>query len=141
MRLIIILFFFMISSLEGSEEIVKRLRQWPRDFNDKNIHAVCDLFAQNLIASYPGTPDKNYEQMCRQLSLAIKDKEKKFRYEEPLIEEVIIEGDLAVVRLIWTLKIADQKEINTIREKGLDVFKRQKDGKWRIVISYAYPID
>jgi len=126
--------------VEGDrEKIVNALQQWPEDFNAKNTQAVCALFAPDLIASYPGTQDRNYKEMCRHLTAVLSSTDKTYRYEAPKIEQVIIEGDLAVVRLIWTLQISTKKQTEKITEKGLDVFKRQKDGSWKIAISYAYP--
>lgn len=121
-------------------EIIQALQKWPQDFNSKHIKEVCGLFAPDLIASYPGTKDRNYEEMCHKLTASLSDSDKSFRYDAPAIEQIIIEGDLAVVRLIWTLTISykDQQEI--IKEKGLDVFQRQKDGTWKIAVSYAYPM-
>ena len=123
-------------------EIVNRLQKWPEDFNAKNIKEVCGLFASDLIASYPGTADRNYEEMCRNLTATLTNPDKIFRYEAPKIEQIIIEGNMAVVRLIWTLRTSTQNgsETELIKEKGLDVFKRQADGTWRIAISYAYPL-
>jgi len=123
------------------QEILNLLQQWTKNFNDKNIEAACGLFAPDLLASYPGTADRNYEDMCRFLTAALTDKEKAFSYEAPHIEQIIIDGNIGVVRLIWNLKISHKDGLRTerIEEKGLDVFKRQKDGSWKIVISYAYP--
>lgn len=130
------------TELNAQTAIVERLNKWPQDFNSKNLRGVCDLFAPDLVASYPGTKDRNYEEMCRQLTSALTDPEKILHYDAPNIEQIIIEGDLAVVRLIWTLKSSSKNkpEVETIKEKGLDLFKRQKDGSWKIVISYAYPL-
>jgi ketosteroid isomerase-like protein len=60
----------------------------------------------------------------------------------PEIEEVLVDGDTAVVRLVWTLTVTDASgtAIDVVREKGLDVFRRQPDGTWKIRISYAYPL-
>jgi ketosteroid isomerase-like protein len=121
-------------------EIISRLEQWPKDFNDKKVQAVCDLFAPNLVASYPGTTDKNYEEMCLQLKKAMTDVTKQFRYAAPHIEEILIGDNMAAVRLIWTLTISNKDGVETVKEKGLDVFQRQPDGKWKIAISFAYPI-
>jgi steroid delta-isomerase len=48
-------------------------------------------------------------------------------------------GDVAVVRLIWTLTIRPKggAEITAI-EPGLDVFRRERDGRWRIIRYMAY---
>lgn len=127
---------------KSRQEIINLLQKWPQDFNAKNIEATCGLFAPDLIASYPGTADKNYQEMCRTLNAAMTDSNKIFSYETPNIEQIIVQGDLGVVRLIWNLKISHKNQLNTelIKEKGLDIFKRQKDGSWKIAISYAYPI-
>jgi len=54
---------------------------------------------------------------------------------------MLVSGDLAVVRLVWTLSITDRNVPAglTIKEKGIDVFTRQKDGAWKLSISHAYP--
>ena len=55
------------------------------------------------------------------------------------IKEVLIFGDVAVVRLVWTLTIKerDGREIKSV-EPGMDIFRRQADGSWRIVRYMAY---
>ncbi len=132
-----------VDNLQNSQsrlEITNLLMQWPKDFNEKNVKAVCGLFAEDVVASYPGTKDRNFQDMCRQFSVALKDTEKIYHYAPPQIEQILIEEDLAVVRLIWTLTVRSSAGVDTIKEKGLDVFKRQKDGKWKIAVSYAYPL-
>jgi ketosteroid isomerase-like protein len=145
-----LLYGFLAFSTEGiaqQEEIqtaiVDRLQKWPQDFNAKDIPAVCDLFASDLIATYPGAPDRNYDGMCTVLSNAINSKDKNYHYELSKIEQMIVNCDLAVVRLIWILTVTDLDQTVTerIEERGLDVFRKQKDGQWRISISYAYPVN
>ena len=48
-------------------------------------------------------------------------------------------NDVAVVRLTWTLTITpkDGTTITSI-EPGLDVFRKEADGRWRIVRYMAY---
>ncbi len=48
-------------------------------------------------------------------------------------------GDVAVVRLVWTLTITekDGREIKSV-EPGMDVFRQQADGSWKIVRYMAY---
>ena len=143
-----LLVFFMllacsgrVLAVENSEEakITSLLQKWPQDFNAKDIRATCGLFAPDLVATYPGAPDRNYEEMCRHITEALTSTNRTFLYEAPLIEQIMIEGDLAVVRLIWTLKITTpNRNPEMIKERGLDVFRRQKDGSWKIAISFAY---
>lgn len=125
---------------ESEKEIRRVLNQWPQDFNAKNSKAVCGLFAPDLVASYPGTKDRTYTDMCEQLTHVMNQSDKKYEYQAPEIEQIIVEHDLAAVRLIWTLKITNGDQEEVVREKGLDVLKCQKDGSWKIAISYAYPL-
>lgn len=122
-------------------EILSLLKKWPQDFNSKNIQGVCDLFAPDLVATYPGTKDRNFSEMCHHLTNALTSSQKRYHYDEPEIEQILVSQELAVVRLIWTLNVYDlaKRENTLIKERGLDVFKRQNDGKWKISISYAYP--
>lgn len=142
-RIFFFLFLYGTVLIASESEIRARLNQWPRDFREKNVSEVCGLFAPDLVASYPGTQDKNYDQMCKQLSYAMDNEEKYYDYALPEIEEVIIDKDIAVVRLIWTLTTIDRKTKTKeiIKEKGLDVFHQQPDKSWKIRISYAYSLD
>ncbi len=144
-----LLYAMMTFSIDGiaqekavQQTIVDRLQRWPLEFNAKNIPAVCDLFAPDLIAVYPDAPDRNYKGMCNSLTTAIKSEDRNYQYELSKIEQIIVACDLAVVRLIWTLTVTDVNQTATeqIKERGMDVFKKQKDGQWRISISYAYPM-
>ena len=56
------------------------------------------------------------------------------------IKEVIVAGDLAVVRLVWRLKVTVPGAADAVesKEPGLDVFRRQPDGSWKIIRYVAY---
>jgi ketosteroid isomerase-like protein len=119
--------------------IIQNLNKWSDDFNAKNLDAICSLFAPDLVATFPGAKDRDFKGMCDSLKAAVEGNVG-YHYEKPEIEQVIVQGNLAVVRLIWTLKItSDTSEERTVKERGLDVFKRQPNGSWKIAISYAHP--
>jgi len=121
-------------------DIDATLRQWPQDFNARNLDAVCGLFADDVVLAYPGAPDRNRDAFCDQMRVQFRDPSKTFSYDEPDIKEIIVEGDLATVRLFWTLTVKDTsgKVLETIHEDGVDVFRRQPDGSWKIHISHAF---
>lgn len=144
-----ILFLFVVYSSTAfsvesdvKQEIVHLLHKWPQDFNEKNIRGVCGLFANDLVASYSGSKDRNYEEMCRNFLNVLTDSEKIYHYEAPKIEQILVGDNIVAVRLVWTLKVTNKNksDVDVIKEKGLDIFKRQSDGSWKIAISYAYPI-
>jgi steroid delta-isomerase len=53
-------------------------------------------------------------------------------YDNPDIQEIIVSGDIAVVRLIWTLTVRKGNEQDVNTEAGIDIFQRQPDGRWSI---------
>ena len=130
------------SSGDAGMKIRAALDGWTEDFNDQRADKVCDLFSPDLIANYGDYPEKNYESLCSQLKSSLRDTEKTFRYSLD-IQEIMVSGDMAVVRLVWTLTVYDArgKLLETTKDRGMDVFSRQKDGNWRISRYLAYPIE
>jgi ketosteroid isomerase-like protein len=120
------------------------LREFPRDFNTKNFTPLCAIFEEDAVLHYPeGGPDMGREAFCARMRKLLSDPAKQYSYAEPEIREVLVEGDLATVALYWTLTVSDGggKVLETIREDGLDVFRRQPDGSWKLHISHAFAIN
>jgi len=119
-------------------EITETLNKWAKDFNDKNIKAVCGLFASDLVFTHQGFPvNRNYQQQCQQIKDALihSNKQYVYEYEPPKIEDIIVEGNLASVTVVWTLKTSSPNSPDTeiSKARSLDIFKRQPDGSWKIV--------
>ena len=75
------------------------------------------------------------------MSSSLRDQEKSYHYNLDL-KEILVSGDLAAVRLVWTLTVARKEGgvIETIEEPGIDIFRRQPDGSWKIARYLAFPI-
>jgi steroid delta-isomerase len=123
----------------AQNEIRSALEKWRSAFNDRDERQVCDLFAPDLIANYQGQPERNYTSLCQLLQTSLADRERTYHYSLN-INEVLVYGDLAVVRLIWTLEIEkDGASKETIAEPAVDIFRHQADGSWKISRYLAYP--
>jgi uncharacterized protein (TIGR02246 family) len=120
-------------------EIAAALTQWTADFNAGRADKVCDLFARDLRADFRGQPERGYDAQCSLLQRSLADRARAFSY-ALAVKEILVWGDAAVVRLTWTLTIRqnDSGRAATSVEPGLDVFRRQSDGRWRIVRYIAY---
>jgi uncharacterized protein (TIGR02246 family) len=120
-------------------EIRAALTQWMADFNAGNADKVCGLFAPDLIAQYRGQPERDYDALCRLLKRSLNDRNKTYSY-TLAIKEILVAGDLAVVRLTWTLTVrpTDAPGETTSDEPGMDIFRRQPDGSWKISRFIAY---
>jgi ketosteroid isomerase-like protein len=121
-----------------ADDIRQRLEQWTHDFNNGRKAAACDLFSKTLQSTVQGQGEADYTTRCALLSKAIDDPDRDFRYSVD-IKDVGVDGDLAFVRLDWTLTITPGGV--TSLEPGLDIFRREADGAWRIVRYMSYEVE
>ncbi|HWV40365.1 SgcJ/EcaC family oxidoreductase [Pseudorhodoplanes sp.] len=123
-------------------EIRKTLAQWTEDFNARRADRVCDLFAKDLVAKFRGAPERGYARQCELLTSALADPKRRF-HNALEIREILVFGDTAIVRVVWTQTIGDNdsgRESRTV-EPGLDVLRRDADGRWRIIRYLAFAED
>jgi len=124
---------------EAEQAISKALNEWMLAFNAGDTGAVCRLFAPELRYDYRGFPERGFAEVCSLLQGSLADRSRKFSY-DLTIKEIIVSGDLAAVRLVWTLTIKRPGQLGgtSSNEPGLDIFRRQADGSWKIVRYIAY---
>src|SRR5258708_9581152 len=120
-------------------EIRAALTQWTSDFNAGRADKVCDLFAPSLRADVRDAAERDFDTQCQLLRKALADPERTDT-EAYELKEILAEGDMAAVRLVWTTTtlINATGEVSTSVYQGLDVFGRGSDGVWRIIRYMAY---
>ncbi len=135
--------FYAVSAQASPEaEIRQALIQWTDDFNAGRVDPVCALFAPDLIANIKGASERDHAALSDWLRTALANPKVSYRYTLD-IHEILVSGDLAFVRLTWTLQVKDkgtEKLLETSVEPGLDVFRRDH-GRWRIARYMSYQED
>jgi len=130
-----------LARAESADETAIRdgLMKWAEDFKARNSEHICDLFDPALRYDFRGAPERGFENICTLLRRSLSDKTKRYSYTAN-IKEVIVSGDLAVVRLVWTLKVkrAGAARETVSREPGIDIFRKQPGGSWKIFRYLAY---
>jgi steroid delta-isomerase len=123
----------------AQDAIRTALLRWTADFNARKSAAICELFAPDLRYDYRGQPERGYREICDLLHRSLSDPAKHYNY-SPEIKEVIVSGDIAVVRLVWTLRVSSEGKTDAVvsKETGLDVFRREPGGDWKIIRYIAY---
>jgi steroid delta-isomerase len=126
------------SAAQSESAIRTVLAQWTSAFNARDASHICDLFAPDLVYDYRGFPERDFPTLCRLLRRSLADPAKTFAYALD-IKEIIVSGDMAIARLVWTLKVVSAGDkTEESREPGLDVFRKQPDGSWKIARYIAY---
>ena len=115
------------------------LSKWTDDFNARDATRICDLFAPDLRYDFRGQPERDFAAMCSGLKRTLADRSRTLTYSFD-IKEIIVSADMAIVRLVWTSRVsqAGSGQVVETKEPGLDVFRRQPDGTWRISRYMAY---
>jgi ketosteroid isomerase-like protein len=116
------------------------LTRWMANFNAERVDRVCNLFGKELRYDYREFPERGYQDICDVLHHSLTDPKRRFSYALD-IKEIMVERDLAVVRLVWTLSVTSRDASAPparSREYGMDVFRKQRDGSWRIIRFIAY---
>jgi uncharacterized protein (TIGR02246 family) len=145
MELILIVFSILLiaSPADANEQadsaMFQRLFQnWTDAFNRKDLAASCNFFSKTVAADYKGVPHKNYKSICDSFKKTFAEKDRQYKYRFKL-HDIHRSGDLATVRVTWYLNISkDGKSISDTTDQGLDVFRKEKDGTWRIVNYLGY---
>ena len=118
--------------------IRQRLERWTAAFNARDARGACDLFAPTLAYSLQEVPNGTYETMCGNLTKLLARSDIRLHYAVPAIHEIAVSGDIAVVRLTWTLTVERGGATDTTTEEGMDFFRRQPDGRWSIARYIAF---
>jgi uncharacterized protein (TIGR02246 family) len=118
--------------------IMQRFQRWTADFNAKHAAAVCDLFAPDLVYSIPEVVQGTRETICTNLAKMLASTDIQLHYDNPDVHEILIVGDVAVVRLTWTLTTQVNGAKDKTTEEGMDIFRRQPDGRWSIARFVAF---
>ena len=114
------------------------LAQWTQDFNNRNAEKACSLFAQDLRYDFRGYPERDYRDICDRMQRSLGDASKTYSYDLD-VREIIVSGDIAVVRLVWklTVTLPNGQQVVSV-EPGMDVFRKEPDGAWKIIRYIAY---
>jgi uncharacterized protein (TIGR02246 family) len=127
------------SADESAEAAIRSaLAQWTQDFNGRNTEKVCSLFAQDLRYDFRGYPERDYRDICDRMQRSLSDTSKAYSYDLD-VREIIVSGEIAVVRLVWklTVTLPNGQQVVSV-EPGMDVFRKEPDGAWKIIRYIAY---
>jgi ketosteroid isomerase-like protein len=117
--------------------VEKQIRQSLADWMEANNHRQYDkaneVWAPGVVGWFPEAPVFKMDEAYRVAGVA-KRSEKPYSTFDLTIEEILVGGDLAVVRDIWreTIHFPGNTATAVRPIKSFEVWKPQPDGKWRI---------
>lgn len=111
-------------------QICRALQEWVVATNSGQRLRAARIWAKDLIGWYPGRPDDTYARVmeaARRLD-GVTPQVKT----ELTINEILVSGDLAVVRDTWTFTRQTATDSTRSTLRGFEVWRKQSDGSWKI---------
>jgi len=119
-----------IDNAAAEKQIRAALADWVEAANRGDYKTAAAVWAPDLIGWAPEGPDDTYEREAAYAKLPIKAPDTTYAL---TINEVIVDGSLAVVRDTWTQTTkqnAGADKVSTFR--SYEVWRRQPDASWKI---------
>jgi ketosteroid isomerase-like protein len=133
--------FVPAAPADGDDKAAIRaeLDAWTQAYNARQRDSICGIFSKELRYKFGEVPERGYNDVCSALRGLLADETIRSHYTLDL-REILVYGDIAVVRLVWILDESKAGSNHTVRslEPGMDMFQRQKDGSWKIIRYLAY---
>lgn len=105
--------------------------------NARDPRAIMALFARDLVLSYPGIPDQDYASLEQSFTEMMALPPGVNVTTVPNIEEILVVGDMAAVRMTWTTTTtvaatdSTPARASTRRMRDFAVWRREPDGSWK----------
>ncbi len=140
------LLFIFISSLHAQVDdvvaIKSELNKWMKAYNQKDLDNSVAIFSDDYVGYYAGNPDQTKKLFKEQNDEVFKNKYLKATLSMDAVE-IQTSGEMAYVRIKqkWSFKPSASKNAQVALEKGILIFQKEKDGKWKITRSSIFPVN
>lgn len=122
-----------------AQAIRAKILEGARGFMLGNPDTVLAHYARDVVLSYPGIPDMDYATLARSYGELRRRPAGERAETTPTFDEVLVSGDMAIVRLRWTTTITDSTgQAASRRLRDLQVWRRERDGQWMFIRGMHY---
>ena len=127
-----------------SAQIRATIERGARGFMRGDPDSILAHYAPDIVLSYPGIPDQDYATLARGYGELRARPSNVSAVTTPAFDEIMVAGDLAIVRLRWRTTISVSKTDATPAQEAtrflrdLQVWRREASGEWRFIRGMHY---
>lgn len=125
------------SAVSAEQSIRRAVEEFTRAYNGGDLQNLTEIFAEDLIDVSAGEPTRTGEEARKDFEARVAATHAKFRPRlEIHIDELRVAGEWAYQRgsLLVTLIPKEGGDTSFIRQRYLEIWKRETSGKWKIAI-------
>lgn len=129
----------MLGDTASGTQVLHVFEQWTSAYEKGDLDGSMSIFAPNVVFAFQGSKDQDYEGLRKGYVQDFATRGPGTVW-VPRIEEVYVEGTVAIVRSVWELKVKSgsaETEVKA-RNRSVDILSKGS-GSWRIIRSFNYP--
>src|SRR4029450_13820132 len=129
----------VVGDTVAGAQVLRVFEHWTIAYEKCDLDGTMSIFAPRAVFAFQGSKDQTYEDLRKGY---VQD----FATRQPgtawvaRLEEVYVEGSVAIVRSVWELKVKSGSGETQVkaRNRSVDVLSKGS-GSWRIIRSFNYP--
>ncbi|HEX8288888.1 MAG TPA: serine hydrolase [Pyrinomonadaceae bacterium] len=125
---------------QSVREVRSAVEKLAAGFNNRDAEAVVSSFASDAYIINPTRGTAHFKDLSEGVTKAYAAPGKNPYTVLIEIEEIQTSGDWAFVRLLWLRERNTDKQIIS-KEKDLEIWRKQPDGKWKLARGYSFYLD
>lgn len=132
------------SASTDSAVIRASIERGARGFERGDPDSILAHYSEDVVLSYPGIPDQDYADLVKAYGELRNRPITVTARTVPTFDEILIAGDLAVVRVRWTTTISEATRdgspawSSTRYLRDLQIWRREPSGQWRFIRGMHY---
>jgi uncharacterized protein (TIGR02246 family) len=129
----------MTGDTASGTQVLHVFEQWTSAYEKGDLDGSMSIFAPEVVFAFQGSKDQDYEALRKGYVQDFATR-KAGTVWVPRIEEVYVEGTVAIVRSVWELKVKSGSADTEVkaRNRSVDILGKGL-GSWRIIRSFNYP--
>jgi steroid delta-isomerase len=123
----------------AASSIRASIEQGARGFMSANPDTILAHYARDSVLSYPGIPDQDFAALVNAYGELRSRPADVVATTVPTFDEILVSGNLALVRLRWTTTITQAGRTATRHLKDFQLWRREADNRWMFIRGMHYP--
>lgn len=129
----------MLGDTASGTQVLHVFEQWTSAYEKGDLDGSMSIFAPSVVFVFQGSKDQGYEALRKGYVQDFATRQPGTVW-IPRIEEVYVEGALAIVRSVWELQVKSGSAEAQVkaRNRSVDILSKGS-GSWHIIRSFNYP--